>query len=151
MEKPRHPQSQGSVERANGDIKDMPVAWLADSNTQDRTVGIKFVQFHKNFSYHSGIKRLPYSAMFGCDARFGLISSSLPSEVNSTLETEEDLLSTLNKNASYQAEVSTCTNNSGNLATRTDLTDIQIPPATGGRNIKFQSQQSLMNKIHQNL
>ena len=38
--KPRHPQSQGSVERANGDIKDMMVAWLADSNTQDRAVGI---------------------------------------------------------------------------------------------------------------
>ena len=33
--KPRHPQSQGSVERANGDIKDMLVAWLADDNTQD--------------------------------------------------------------------------------------------------------------------
>ena len=26
--KPRHPQSQGSVERANGDIKDMLVAWM---------------------------------------------------------------------------------------------------------------------------
>ena len=35
--KPRHPQSQGSVERANGDIKDMLVAWLAD-NTQDWTM-----------------------------------------------------------------------------------------------------------------
>ena len=31
--KPRHPQSQGSVERANGDIKDMLVAWLAASAT----------------------------------------------------------------------------------------------------------------------
>ena len=30
-EKPRHPQSQGSVERANGDIKDMLIA-LACSN-----------------------------------------------------------------------------------------------------------------------
>ncbi|XP_068224797.1 KRAB-A domain-containing protein 2-like [Palaemon carinicauda] len=30
--KPRHPQSQGSVERANGDIKDMLVAWMADNN-----------------------------------------------------------------------------------------------------------------------
>ena len=33
--KPRHPQSQGSVERANGDIKDMLVAWMADNNSQD--------------------------------------------------------------------------------------------------------------------
>jgi len=33
--KPRHPQSQGSVERANGDIKDMLVAWMGDNNTTD--------------------------------------------------------------------------------------------------------------------
>ena len=52
--KPRHPQSQGSVERANGDIKDMLVAWMAGNNTTDWSVGIKFVQFHKNSSLHSG-------------------------------------------------------------------------------------------------
>ncbi|KAK6178643.1 hypothetical protein SNE40_011172 [Patella caerulea] len=46
--KPRHPQSQGSVERANGDIKDMLVAWMGDNNTNDWSVGIKFVQFQKN-------------------------------------------------------------------------------------------------------
>ena len=45
--KPRHPQSQGSVEWANGDIKDMLVAWLADNNTQDWVTGIKFLQFQK--------------------------------------------------------------------------------------------------------
>ena len=45
--KPRHPQSQGSVERANCDIKDMLVAWLSDNNTTDWTVGLKFVQFKK--------------------------------------------------------------------------------------------------------
>ena len=33
--KPRHPQSQGSVERANADIKDMLTAWLADNETTD--------------------------------------------------------------------------------------------------------------------
>ena len=32
--KPRHPQSQGSVEHANGDIKDMLAAWVTDNNTQ---------------------------------------------------------------------------------------------------------------------
>ena len=41
--KPRHPQSQGSVERANGDTKDMLVAWLSDNNFKDWTTGIKFV------------------------------------------------------------------------------------------------------------
>ena len=79
--KPRHPQSQGSVERANGDIKDMLVAWMADNNTNDWSVRIKFVQFLKNSSLHSGIQRSPYSALFGCDAKVGLTTSSLPEEI----------------------------------------------------------------------
>ena len=41
---PRHFQSQGSVERANGDIIDILVAWMSDNTTQDWTVGLKFVQ-----------------------------------------------------------------------------------------------------------
>ena len=42
-----HPQSQGSVERANGDIKDMLIAWMGDNSTSDWSTGIKFVQFQK--------------------------------------------------------------------------------------------------------
>ena len=30
---PRHPQSEGSVERTNGDIKDMLVAWMGDNGS----------------------------------------------------------------------------------------------------------------------
>ncbi|XP_076049296.1 KRAB-A domain-containing protein 2-like [Oratosquilla oratoria] len=67
--KPRHPQNQGSVERANCDIKDMLVAWLGDNQTTDWVVGLKFVQFQKNSSYHSGIKRSPFAALFGSDAK----------------------------------------------------------------------------------
>ncbi|XP_052806687.1 KRAB-A domain-containing protein 2-like [Mya arenaria] len=90
--KPRHPQSQGSVERANGDIKDMLVAWMADNETQNWATGIKFVQFQKNSAHHSGIKCSPYSAMFGCEARVGLTSSALPTEVIYRMESEDDLL-----------------------------------------------------------
>jgi hypothetical protein len=39
---------------------------------KDWPVGIKFVQFQKNHSYHSGIKRTPYKAMFGVEAKVGL-------------------------------------------------------------------------------
>ena len=53
--RPRHPQSQGSVERANGDIKDMLISWMSDNNSQYWTVGIKFAQQMKNASYHAGI------------------------------------------------------------------------------------------------
>ncbi|XP_064079514.1 SCAN domain-containing protein 3-like [Macrobrachium nipponense] len=67
--KPRHPQSQGSVERANGDIKDMLIAWMSGNNTQDWSIGLRFVQNMKNsgYHYHSGIQHTPYKAMFGCD------------------------------------------------------------------------------------
>ncbi|KAL8599760.1 hypothetical protein ACOMHN_042524 [Nucella lapillus] len=90
--RPRHPQSQGSVERANGDIKDMLISWMSDTSSQDVTVGIKFVQQMKNVSYHAGIKRNPYTAMFGTETKVGLTSSSIPLEIIERLESEEDLL-----------------------------------------------------------
>ncbi|XP_068242266.1 KRAB-A domain-containing protein 2-like [Palaemon carinicauda] len=91
--KPRHPQSQGSVERANGDIKDMLVAWMGDNDTNDWSIGIKFVQFQKNSSFHSGIGRAPYTAMlFGCDAKVDLATSSFPQEIIQRMQTEDDLL-----------------------------------------------------------
>ena len=93
--KPRHLQSQGSVERANGDIKDMLVVWMGDNETNDWSVGLKFVQFQKNSSLHSGIQRSPYAAMFGCEAKVGLTSSSLPIELVERMQSEDDLLSAL--------------------------------------------------------
>ncbi|XP_066953255.1 SCAN domain-containing protein 3-like [Macrobrachium rosenbergii] len=93
--KPRHPQSQGSVERANGDIKDMLVARMADNNSTDWATGIKFVQFSRNSAYHAGIKRSPYAAMFGVNARVGLTSTSLPQEIISSLQSEQDLVTLL--------------------------------------------------------
>ena len=89
--KPRHPQSQGSVERANCDIKDMLVAWLSDNNTTDWTVGLKFVQLKKNSSFHSGIKRSPFTALFGSDAKVGLTTSDLPHDVIHRLQSEDDV------------------------------------------------------------
>ena len=79
--KPRHPQSQVSVEKANSDIKDILVAWMSDNNTQDWTVGLKFVQQQKNSAHPAGINRTPYNAMFGEDPKVGLTSSSLPPEI----------------------------------------------------------------------
>ena len=65
--KPRHPQSQGSVERANCDIKDMLIAWMSDNDTRNWTVGLMFVQFQKNSSHHTGIKSSPFVSLFGAD------------------------------------------------------------------------------------
>ena len=38
--KPRHPQSQGSVERLNCDVKYMLIAWLCDNNSTDWPIGL---------------------------------------------------------------------------------------------------------------
>ncbi|KAK3896194.1 hypothetical protein Pcinc_000116 [Petrolisthes cinctipes] len=69
----------------------MLVAWLTDNESQDWVAGIKFVQFQKNSSHHAGIKRSPYSALFGNEARVGLTTSSLPREILDNLESEHDL------------------------------------------------------------
>lgn len=45
----------------------------------------------KNRAFHSGIKRSPYEALFGCKARVGLSTSSLPDDVLQDVETEEEL------------------------------------------------------------
>lgn len=41
--KPRHPQSQGSVERGNVDIKDMLIIWMKENNCKKWNIGLKFV------------------------------------------------------------------------------------------------------------
>ncbi|KAH3770863.1 hypothetical protein DPMN_172160 [Dreissena polymorpha] len=46
--KPRHPQSQGSVEKAISDTKDILVSRMCDNNARDSHVGLKFTQQHIN-------------------------------------------------------------------------------------------------------
>lgn len=94
--KPRHSQSQGSVERANQDIENMLATWLTDNRTKKWSEGLKFIQFMKNRSLHSGIKCSPYEAMFGTKAKIGLKSTLLPINIISDLRTEEDLETALN-------------------------------------------------------
>ena len=104
--KPRHPQSQGSVERLNCDIKDMLIAWLGDNNTSDWPVGLKFVQFSKNTSHHSGINQSPYLALFGSPPRVGLRSTTLPTEILERMVSEDDLLAAFDQTARDVSTVS---------------------------------------------
>lgn len=89
--KPRHSQSQGSVERANQDIENILTAWMQHNQTSNWSRGLGYVQFMKNRTLHAGIKRSPYEAMFGQPAKVGLTSSCLPHEVLSSINSEEDL------------------------------------------------------------
>ena len=113
--KPRHPQSQGSVERANGDIKDMLIAWLGDNSTNNWTLGLKFVQFQKNYSYHSGIKCSPFAALFGSDAKVGLTTANLPQEILHKMLTEDDLMAIFQTSSMTESILAT------------DSTNLQLP------------------------
>ena len=64
---PRHPQTQGSVERANGAMKDKLTAWMRDNRcTGWWTLGIRFVQWQMNTG------KEPYKVMFGKKPCLGL-------------------------------------------------------------------------------
>lgn len=89
--KPRHSQSQGSVERANQDIENMIGSWMKDNVSTKWSEGLRYVQFMKNRAYHSGIKQSPYMALFRMEPRVGHSSSSLPQEIINDIQDEEDL------------------------------------------------------------
>ncbi|XP_025410739.1 KRAB-A domain-containing protein 2-like [Sipha flava] len=88
--KPRHSQSQGSIERANQDIKRMLASWMTDNKSTNWSIGLKFVQFMKNRAHHAGINMTPYKAMFGVDPRVGLVTSNLSNELITTINVEDE-------------------------------------------------------------
>ncbi len=63
--RPRHPQSQGSVERGNQTLKNKLSAWLHDNQRSDWTFGLKFVIHSMNTSESSATKYTPYNMVFG--------------------------------------------------------------------------------------
>lgn len=108
--KPRHSQSQGSVERSNQDVEAMIATYIAANKTTNWSQFLKFIQFKKNNAFHSGklednnlkmvfinflfflgINQSPFEALFGIKSNFGLHSTSLPTDVVNSILTEVDL------------------------------------------------------------
>ncbi|KAJ8869098.1 hypothetical protein PR048_030660 [Dryococelus australis] len=87
--KPRHSQSQGSVERANQDARDSLIAWMKENNTSRWVSGLRIVQSSKNCSYHPEIKITLYEALFSVPQKNGLLHSCLPSDIAGNIDTEE--------------------------------------------------------------
>ncbi|XP_064083969.1 KRAB-A domain-containing protein 2-like [Macrobrachium nipponense] len=87
--KPRHSQSQGSVERANRDLEAILACWMKDNNSTQWSQGLRFVQCKKNTRFHSGIGRTLYEALYGQKARLGVDATSVPEEVLNSVQTEE--------------------------------------------------------------
>jgi len=92
--RPRYPQSQGSVERGNGPLKDSLTAWMRDNRTTEWSVGLPFLQWGINNTYHETIRMTPYEAVFDQKAGVGL-GTGIPPEFLEKITTgvyEEDML-----------------------------------------------------------
>ncbi|XP_068235798.1 KRAB-A domain-containing protein 2-like [Palaemon carinicauda] len=76
--RPRHPQSQGAVERLNGVIQDKLAIWMQENNSKKWSVGLKFVQWQINISRHETTGHSPFKITFGQEPQVGLGSSVLP-------------------------------------------------------------------------
>ncbi|GFV77477.1 KRAB-A domain-containing protein 2 [Trichonephila clavipes] len=87
----RHSQTQGSVERANRDIRNMLTEWMNDNDTNKWSESLPFVQFAKNTTDHEGIRQSLYEAMVGVKAKRGIASFLLPSEQIANIEIEGQL------------------------------------------------------------
>ncbi|KAL1516546.1 hypothetical protein ABEB36_000452 [Hypothenemus hampei] len=83
--------NQISAESAKQDVQNMLNTWLLENETNNWSLGLKFIQFMKNISLHSSIKRPPYEAMFNRKPKTGVITSNIPLEVLDSITTEEDL------------------------------------------------------------
>jgi hypothetical protein len=44
------PHNQGSVEKANADVKEMLATWLSENNNTQWSEGFRFIQFQKNLN-----------------------------------------------------------------------------------------------------
>jgi hypothetical protein len=88
---PCHPQSQGSVERANADVESMVTQWMEDEKSKNWSWGIKFIAHKKNNRYHEGIKQIPYVLRYGQPCRVGLSRMNLPPALVNQLQSEEQL------------------------------------------------------------
>lgn len=63
--RPRHPQSQGSVERANGEVKKLLGIWIRTTKRKDWSIGIKFVANQYNVGKNRNLETNPYRLVFG--------------------------------------------------------------------------------------
>ena len=98
--RPRHPQSQGSVERANATVKNSLVPWMRDNKTKCWSIGLPIIQWQLNSTYHEAIKMEPYTALFGQKPKIGLSSTMVASFLNEIQNGiyEEEILKMIENN-----------------------------------------------------
>ena len=89
--KPRHPETQGSVERANQDIKRHFTAMMFENSSNSWVKYVRQVQYEKNTSFHSTIGMTPFQALVHRKPPLGLTELGIPIEAIDTIWSEEDI------------------------------------------------------------
>ncbi|KRX78242.1 KRAB-A domain-containing protein 2 [Trichinella sp. T6] len=89
--RPRHPQSQGAVERLNGVVQDKLAIWMRENGCKRWSMGLKFVQWQINVSIHETTGQSPFKVTFGEEPRIGLESYVLPKSLVDVAKTEEEI------------------------------------------------------------
>ena len=91
---PYHPQSQGSVERANGHVKNMLKRYLIENENVTIKSILPTLQFTKNTWINRTIKMSPFKAVFGKDPpnnnNFIIIDDDDDNNNNTTTKEEEE-------------------------------------------------------------
>ena len=93
--RPRHPQTQGSVERGNQDVNSILGGWMKKKNTSKWSIGLYAVAMEKNARYHRTLGASPYELLYGQVPRVKMadLPFDLALAANLTTEAElEDLL-----------------------------------------------------------
>jgi hypothetical protein len=91
----RHPQTQGSIERANQDVEQMVGNWLKDNNTRNWVLGLNFVQIAKNKRMHSGVGSPPYTLQYGQKCRYSVSNLPINKDMLIKITSEEDLIAAM--------------------------------------------------------
>ena len=90
--KPRHPQSQGSVERANQEIKKVLGALMRKNDDPCWHKYVSLAQHSINTSPHSTLENSsPYRVLFGREPNKGLEDVGIPDNIAQEITTEEEL------------------------------------------------------------
>ena len=126
--KPRHPESQGSVERANRDIKNVLESKMRDNDNDLCWVKyVRRVQLEKNTTYHSTIGMTPFEALFNRKLSFGLSDLGIPSELTSEIHDEVDLEKVIDE--INNPDRSNMEPNSTNIISSETVPDFDLTPA----------------------
>lgn len=102
--RPRHPQSQGLVERGNAVVQQMLGKWLSANTTKDWPSGLGPVMFAINTSIARTIKKTPFEVVFeqtprmDDDAWRSVVSQLTKQQSDETHETNDDKSDLLEEN-----------------------------------------------------